>query len=282
MAEQFSQTMCAFFNCVEGTYSKLTAREYGDSQLTVSGVEKDLFQRHFGRVLEANRGGVKALADAGHDSSFQFRRWPDGEAITLNLVYPKPEKNELRLYLAESFKPAAGRLWCSFLKDGEMWVGSFTSKMYDEILSGPLDSGAERTFIEPETGDFQSALNSLPEKRSRVTDQWGRDPSVAREAIIAANYTCELFSGGRSFISRATGKPFMEAHHLVPMKLQSDFGVSLDVVENICSLSPDAHRFVHHGVIEEVRESVLSLASGRAKFLDQIGVGVDELLTFYG
>jgi predicted HNH restriction endonuclease len=46
----------------------------------------------------------------------------------------------------------------------------------------------------------------------------------------------------------AEGRPFMEVHHLVPMKFQEEFTVELDVPENIVSLCPNCHRIIHHAI----------------------------------
>ena len=39
----------------------------------------------------------------------------------------------------------------------------------------------------------------------------------------------------------------MEAHHLIPLRMQHDFENSLDVVGNIVSICPNCHRLIHYG-----------------------------------
>jgi 5-methylcytosine-specific restriction protein A len=45
----------------------------------------------------------------------------------------------------------------------------------------------------------------------------------------------------------------MEAHHIIPLKLQERFSSSLDVYANLISLCPICHRKIHLGIKEERR-----------------------------
>ena len=73
----------------------------------------------------------------------------------------------------------------------------------------------------------------------------------------------------------------MEAHHLIPMGAQDDFGVSLDVDANIVSLCPNCHRKLHHGANTE--GDLLNLFNQRKKLLEKSGIQIsfEDLKKYY-
>jgi len=80
--------------------------------------------------------------------------------------------------------------------------------------------------------------------KARTT--WGRDKSIAQNALERAQYQCEADPNHQTFISLKSGRPFMEAHHLIPMEFQGRFEYSLDVPENVLCLCPTCHRIFHN------------------------------------
>ena len=73
-----------------------------------------------------------------------------------------------------------------------------------------------------------------------------RNPELAKKSILLANYQCDLDKSHKSFITK-NGKPYMEAHHLIPLSTQDYFDYSLDVDANIVCLCPNCHRKLHYG-----------------------------------
>ncbi|WP_186807359.1 HNH endonuclease, partial [Marinococcus halophilus] len=104
------------------------------------------------------------------------------------------------------------------------------------------------------------------------TQQWPRNAAIAAEAIHRADYQCEYDNSLPFFISKQTQRPFMEAHHLIPMQYQNMFEVSLDRVENIVCLSPHAHRMIHHAIDEEKEKILANLFEKRKDRLQQVGI----------
>lgn len=86
---------------------------------------------------------------------------------------------------------------------------------------------------------------SEPQKGSRSV-RWLRDPGIARGVFEDKNYQCEVGKEHITFLSRVTNRPYVEAHHLVPVGYQDEFKMSLDVPENILVLCPLCHRKFHH------------------------------------
>jgi hypothetical protein len=117
------------FGASKGAWSEVTAREVYDSQITLTGDEQVLVERHFHGDIHV--GNVKSDPAAARK---MFRRHPVGALIRLNLVYPKPSKAELRLYLREqSYKPRAGEVWFIYEKGGELYLGAMARSAWDAL-----------------------------------------------------------------------------------------------------------------------------------------------------
>ena len=84
-----------------------------------------------------------------------------------------------------------------------------------------------------------------------------------------------------TFLSRKTKKPFLEAHHLIPMKAQSVFKDNLDTLDNICILSPFIHRKLHHAPFEMITPDLQRLILPRRKFLDSLEISDDYIYEIY-
>ena len=105
----------------------------------------------------------------------RFRLYPNGEYVGLNLVYPKPEKSELRLYIAKrrGFMPAKGQVWFLFVdKHDNLWIGAmdevqwrrFNSFDVNEECSGGEINGRpdESKLAQEETRANISSLYTPP------------------------------------------------------------------------------------------------------------------------
>ena len=110
-----------------------------------------------------------------------------------------------------------------------------------------------------------------------------RDPVKAANAKAAANYLCEHNNQHATFTNKATNRNYVEAHHLIPMQLQSKFFYSLDIEANIVSLCPVCHRMIHHATNEEKREIITKLYNERVERLRKCNIYIElvDLLNFY-
>lgn len=106
-----------------------------------------------------------------------------------------------------------------------------------------------------------------------------RDPKVGKYAIKKVNYQCEFDSSHKTFTSASTGKPYMEAHHLIPMPKQDEmwerFGVNIDCVENVVSLCPNCHRATHLAELSEKKKILSVMIEKRKGALIKLGINVD-------
>ncbi|MBO6291181.1 MAG: HNH endonuclease [Selenomonas sp.] len=82
---------------------------------------------------------------------------------------------------------------------------------------------------------------------------WKRSGIMRTQTVVLANYACDIDHGHATFTAASTGHQYMEAHHIIPLKLQERFSSSLDVYANLISLCPICHRKIHLGIKEERR-----------------------------
>jgi 5-methylcytosine-specific restriction protein A len=128
-------------------------------------------------------------------------------------------------------------------------------------------------------GPIKKPENSL----SRSNASWSRDPGIAKVALEKAGYLCLVDTSHTTFTSKANGKQFVEAHHLVPMEHQGKFDYSLDVPENIVALCPICHRKIHLATAEEMINMLKMLIEERKEGLEHRGIEISyrQLEDFY-
>jgi 5-methylcytosine-specific restriction enzyme A len=261
------------FETIDGAYSRVTDRENFDSQITLTDYEAHLVVSHFGKpnIYIGNVGS------SGGRSAKQFRLFPDGQVIDLNIIYPKPNKSELRLYISSraGFKPDAGYIWFIFKKDDDLWIGAMS-----EISWRNSSSEAKQ---DESDDDYQQTVNESDNIRItklKERDIYARDRNVALERLKLSGFTCEYDSTHNLFISRFTRKSYLEVHHLIPMGLQGEFSKSLDTMSNVFCLCPYCHRAVHHAEEPLAREILNKLADKRP-VLDEFSLSIPELFSLY-
>ena len=225
---EFSFLQCAVFNAIKGSYSPVTDREIYDSQITATDSEAKLLVDFFNKSGEGIYvGNVTSNKDAARK---QFRLFPSGERIFLNLVYPKPNKTELRLYLSSraGFMPKNGDVWFLFESriDGELWIGALSEQKW-------------RNANEYELGEPRQ----IAPRNARIQ----RDVSLVRKRMELSKFSCEYSESHKLFIAKARGYPYVEIHHVIPLDFQDSFAnKKLDHLNNLYSLCPYCHSAVHH------------------------------------
>lgn len=125
-------------------------------------------------------------------------------------------------------------------------------------------------------------------KAGSIAKRYSKNPIIGKIALQNADYKCENVSDHTTFTSNTTNKPFMEAHHLIPISYQGcmwdKFGVNIDCVENIASLCPNCHRAIHYSIKSTKRELIEKLYNSQRKKMMGIGLAVtlEELFEIYG
>lgn len=101
---------------------------------------------------------------------------------------------------------------------------------------------------------------------------WKRSNIIRTQAIEYAGYACEIDGDHKTFVAEKNNKPYMESHHAIPMKLQPNFGKSLDVYANVICLCPICHKRIHYGVKDDKQLMLDAIYSKRADRLANSGI----------
>jgi len=262
------------FGSIDGSYSLVTQREYEDSQITATDAEAEILVSAFGKE-NIHVGNVGSGREAARK---EFRLYPTGERIYLNLVYPKPSRSELRLYISKSagYKPKPNFVWFLFYKVNELWIGAMPEAEWRKENSVYRDDFTQEDLDKYLEEDDETA------KRVLVSQQrFERDPRIAKRRMEISKYKCEYDPSHKLFISRFSGVPFLESHHLVPIRYQLHFpNKSLDSIHNVYCLCPYCHRAIHHAE-ESTARDLLSELSSRRPILAQFKLDIDELFRLY-
>ncbi len=156
-----------------------------------------------------------------------------------------------------------------------------------DVLDG--DSEQQEKIIssfgyDTNTQAFIKANNRMPETSSTSKGvKYKTNARIGKTALQLANYECEHNRSEHNTFTSKLGKPYMEAHHFIPMSAQKDFNVNLDRVENIVSLCPNCHSAIHMGS-DAVRLNVLNkLYAQREQMLKDCGLDISmgELFSKY-
>ena len=131
--------------------------------------------------------------------------------------------------------------------------------------------------------DIDAANNREPEFSENSSTRYKTNTRLAKTVIKKHKYICEIDGSHISFFN-SKGKPYMEAHHLLPMSSQKKFlPINIDREENIVCICPNCHRAIHYGSMEEKKKRLIKLYDIRVKELYQSGINITkrELLKLY-
>lgn len=283
--------MKRYLSASSGWYGIVTEREFKEDRcFTVKTEQQILIEDYFGEEVKKRKGfaGRKNLIAEGISATSKFWMPSTNSSEDLVLLYPKKKGNEFRLYFKQGvFAPDSGDHIYIYLNDKNVLsLAIFDDHTVEAIcrnVGGRLYFTEGKQRLEEEIDDYQLILNQAkaPQKILARSYAWRRNPIIARNALKQSGYVCELMPEIQLFTSRSTQLPFLEVHHLVPMKQQSRFETSLDVLENLCVLNPLAHRLVHHAVFEELEPYLEALYKSRQSFLESIEYGLNELKSTY-
>lgn len=271
---RFGKSQHIKFNSENGAYSVVTTRENYDSQITATDEEANMLLSFFGKE-NIQIGNVKSNPEKANQD---FYLYPEGNKINLNLVFPKPEKTELRLYLSKQagFKPNGGDIWFIFEKDNKLWIGAM-----DEAL---WRSQNQILVYDESEGSYQDSLQELDEikvNKLKSRDVYSRDKNKAMQRMRLAGYKCENDNNHYLFLSRSTKKPYLEAHHLIPMSLQKNIETPLDTLGNIFCLCPHCHRAIHLAEKNTTRNIIDNLVEKRPDVLSVLNNDISDIYNFY-
>ena len=292
---QFGIVQQEKFNAKDGSYSLVTHRELVDSQITATDAESALLRNYF--LMRGESIHVGNVRSSNGAAAKEFKLFPSGQTIKLNLVYPKPEKGELRLYISKGagFFPNEGDVWFLFIRrdDESLWLGAMPEKEWRRLNSiGKIDD--DDALIEENIDDIDAQIlasqgqgNSIiPEERTAVTTDIHRNVIVRRREIAVlrmqqSRYKCEFDISHSLFIAKATGCPYLEAHHIIPIRFQKQLhGLKLDSLNNLCCLCPACHRAIHHAE-DDLVKSILNRVAEKRDITKNFGLSTEDLYRLY-
>ena len=169
---EFGFLQCTTLNAVRGSYSPVTDREIYDSQITATDSEAKLLVDFFNRSGEGIYvGNVNSNKIAARKA---FRLFPKGDIVYLNLVYPKPNKTELRLYLSSraGFMPKRGDVWFLYESrtDGALWIGAMPESRWRGINTESLIDKREEVGSKKNARDPALVKKRMEEFASKKLD----------------------------------------------------------------------------------------------------------------
>jgi len=129
----FTESLLRHFSADRGTFSIVTAREADASEINLTGPEAKIVEAFFGR----ERIHVGPVRTNPENARQRFRTYPSGELIYLNLVYPKHDRSEMRLYLStqKGFKPPGASIWFLFQRKRDLFIGFMDHNEWEKHVS---------------------------------------------------------------------------------------------------------------------------------------------------
>lgn len=155
----------------------------------------------------------------------------------------------------------------------------------DKSYLDKVDAIKERNVNENVARD---AHKVAPTPNVQHRKEMGRNPILGKIAIKHAYYSCENDYKHETFESNRTHRPYMEAHHLIPVAFQQEiwdkFHINVDCLENLVSLCPTCHKAFHFGT-PKVRammiERLFRTCAPKYKSID-FKITVEDIKKFYG
>lgn len=144
------------------------------------------------------------------------------------------------------------------------------------LASNIIDNNSDREIIQ----------NSRDKKEKVLVNNIKIYPRSVYEVILSkqiSEWKCEMNAEHETFINSSNNKPYMEAHHLIPMSKQGNFAKSIDFAENIVCLCPNCHRKIHYAEAEVKKQMIFELFEKRKKKypLYSIKISLEQLFKYY-
>jgi hypothetical protein len=117
-------------------------------------------------------------------------------------------------------------------------------------------------------------------KKLSGSEKYTTNPRRAKNALVKADFRCELNPDHQTFINKKSGDPYMEAHHLIPMSKQGIFKFDIDVPENILCLCPTCHRKMHHAQDKDKKEIIAKVFKDRVGVMKERGIALNINMLF--
>jgi len=155
-----------------------------------------------------------------------------------------------------------------------------------DLLLGNISKARRYQEIVNDVKPIHLPQGNLPRpkpKKYGKSERYLSNPRRSKNALIAAEFKCEIDQNHTTFLNKKSKKQYMEAHHLIPMSKQPDFIHDIDVPENILCLCPNCHRKIHLAEDISKKEILKRAYEIKGHQLPQRGITIDfnALLDIY-
>ena len=185
-------------------------------------------------------------------------------------------------------------------KEIQDYIYEEPEKVHKEVIKNETDENEiddnyiekidqiDENNVNPDVAEGAYKIPPQAIESEKISKKYKRNPLLGRVAIEKAYYCCECNPHHETFTSAKTRKPFMEAHHLIPIKYQMEmykkYHINIDCVENIGSLCPTCHRAFHNGTKEVKQKMIDTLYDKLYPRYKSIGLEItkEEIYKLYG
>ena len=209
---------------------------------------------------------------------FDVSEYKDYQAVIRRHIYSQcidrdiRDQKKIALFYSLAPKKTIGNLY-GIVK----WI---SENIKEDIDEKDINESIDRLSIEP-IFDEPSIIKYDQIREYTIVRINSRRIAYALNAIVKANYHCEVDNNHLSFIRKTNGKNYTEAHHLIPLRFQKDFLYNLDVPANIISLCSNCHNKLHYGAdIKELLDTLYLMRKEELKKY-KIDCGIDKLYEYY-
>lgn len=164
-----------------------------------------------------------------------------------------------------------------------------------EVITSEEDKIDDFYSVEESSGSADIDI-VIDEVNQRIIDQFNKngeirkpitDKNLSRTVLELTGFRCQiavLLGEEHELFNNRNGEPYLEMHHLIPLKASKDFfPLNLDIAPNLVPLCPNCHAKLHRGSYDEKLIILRMLYDKRIKSLNENGIFIsfEELLNKY-
>lgn len=243
-----------------------------DMSLIIREIEKEMVFSPEDLEPLANRADLKYSQiirnlNSHYENGNDFSKYVDRRSDGRRYVYKVNEKGETFLALHD------------------------LSKLGEDLTDNQEDWEVKKAVPYENNRDLEEQNNRIPvlKEGDNPNHRYNTDARISQSALRKCNYCCEYARAvglSHPTFNARRGNYYLEAHHLIPMKAQKDFGnKNLDREENIVGLCPNCHSQVHYGTLEEKVKILKPLYDERIESLKnckhKIDISFEDLVNKY-
>lgn len=154
-------------------------------------------------------------------------------------------------------------------------------KLFEPDIDDTINKRLQNLNLNNETFEFSYEQYKKPTRSEKKYSDFSRSIQATKRALLHSKWKCEFNPSHETFPRKKDGFPYLETHHLIPMKHADNFEISIDIPENIVCLCSTCHNRIHFG--QNNKEIIEYLWNLRKDDLQKLGINIElaELLNLY-